>query len=549
MIAAQDDALRNAVAELIIIRASGHLFDAQRKFPQWELKNRSLKRLLEEGVGGVILVGGSTYELQQRTKMLRHWSAKQILLCADVEEGMGQRFEGGTWFVPPMALSQIHTKQSEKAIFFAEKYGMSIACQAKSCGLNWVLAPVCDINTNFSNPVINVRAWGENSLTVSELACAFQRGVASQKVLTCAKHFPGHGDTSIDSHLALPKLDHDLQRLETVEFIPFRDLIASGVDSVMTAHILLSQIDPNHPATLSFEVINGLLREKIGFEGLVVTDALVMEAICKRYGCGEAAVMAFRAGADLLMMPSSPDEAISAICQALVAGQIPMRRLEQSLCRRRKALLKVEVLQSEAMEPNDIPDDFKFESGEDVAFSKDLILHSIDINHKLVGEVERSGINLVRVDNIFSCRFLNINAPALNIPEEFGYRTVICHKQGITPWQKNPEEPFAIERFGQGSFFLQLFIRGNPFLGNRYQEEPWIAAIRQLQRLNRLAGIVVYGSPYLGNDIKNELNPAIPFAYSPGQIPEAQKYALSSLFQLKKLKLNSNPTEFSMFTD
>ena len=202
------DPLQRQVAELLVVRASGHLDDQQRRYPQWELSNSELERHLKAGVGGVILLGGSAVELQQRTRQLQNWSDQQLLFCADVEEGVGQRFDGASWLVPPLALGRLHPNDPDQAIALAERYGRCTADQARRCGLNWVLGPVCDVNNNPANPVINVRAWGEDPTTAGALAAAFQRGLRRGGVLGCAKHFPGHGDTASDSHLDLPVLPH-----------------------------------------------------------------------------------------------------------------------------------------------------------------------------------------------------------------------------------------------------------------------------------------------------------------------------------------------------
>ena len=178
------------------MRASGHLSDQQRRYPQWELPNSELQRLLRDGVGGVILLGGSAVELQQRTQQLQGWSQQQLLVCADVEEGVGQRFDGASWLVPPLALGRLHQRDPELALNLSKRYGLCAGAQARRCGLNWVLGPVCDVNNNAANPVINVRAWGEDPNTASSLAVAFQLGLKQAGVLGCAKHFPGHGDTS-----------------------------------------------------------------------------------------------------------------------------------------------------------------------------------------------------------------------------------------------------------------------------------------------------------------------------------------------------------------
>ncbi|MFZ9850355.1 MAG: glycoside hydrolase family 3 N-terminal domain-containing protein, partial [Vulcanococcus sp.] len=302
--------LRRQLASLVVVRCSGHAGDGQRRYPRWELPNPTLQRLLADGVGGVILLGGSAAELRLRTAQLRRWAGGPLLLCADVEEGVGQRFEGASWLVPPLALGRLHGRDAALAEALAERYGRCTGRQARLVGLNWVLGPVCDVNNNPANPVINVRAWGETPQAAGALAAAFVRGCQAEGVLACAKHFPGHGDTSSDSHLELPLLPHSRERLEAVELPPFRAAIGAGVASVMTAHLLLPALDPQRPATLSAAVLSQLLRRDLGFQGLVVTDALVMEAITAHHGAAEAAVLAFNAGADLILMPADADAAI-----------------------------------------------------------------------------------------------------------------------------------------------------------------------------------------------------------------------------------------------
>ena len=300
-------ALRRQLASLLVVRGSGHGRDSQRRYPRWELPNAELRRLLEQGVGGVILLGGSAEELRLRCEQLRRWAGQPLLLCADVEEGVGQRFEGASWLVPPLALGRLHGTEPGRAEQLAERYGRCTGRQARLLGLNWVLGPVCDVNNNPANPVINVRAWGDTVPAAAALAAAFVRGCQAEGVLACAKHFPGHGDTSTDSHLALPLIPHGRQRLEAVELPPFQAAIAAGVASVMTAHLQLPALDADYPATLSEPVLTGLLRRQLGFTGLVVTDALVMKAISAAYGPADAAELAFQAGADLILMPADAD--------------------------------------------------------------------------------------------------------------------------------------------------------------------------------------------------------------------------------------------------
>ena len=521
---------RRAVSQLLVVRASGHAGDHQRRYPRWELSNGELQRLLAKGIGGVILLGGTATELQQRCRTLRSWAGHDdLLLCADVEEGVGQRFEGATWLVPPMALGRLQSNDPEKAMVLAERYGRCTADQARRCGLNWVLAPVCDVNSNPANPVINVRAWGQIPEAAGALAEAFQRGLQAGGVLGCAKHFPGHGDTAQDSHLELPVLRHSRERLEQIELRPFRRLIAAGVDSVMTAHLVVPALDAERPATLSPRVLTDLLRNSFDFQGLIVTDALVMEAITGLVGPGEAAVQAFEAGADLILMPADADKAIDAVCAALDSGRIPSLRLEQSLQRRRDALRRCSGAQArnEAASPPDAG-----ETSDERQLALELVSATLERQGgTLIEPPAGGGVTLIRVDGVLACPFLRPDAPAIGWPTSCGFRPIICHDLGISPWHEPPQgdNPLDLDRLGDGPVLLQLFLRGNPFRAGRDRDEPWPAAIRQLLKLNRLVGMAVYGCPYRWESLRVLLPDTIPAAYSPGQMADAQQMLMGQL--------------------
>ena len=520
-------ALDRLAAELLVVRCSGHPADGQRRYPRWELDNGSLRRLLQRGVGGVILLGGSAAELRLRTRQLEAWAGAPLLLCADVEEGVGQRFEGASWLVPPLALARIHAADPALALDLARRYGACTGREARQLGLNWVLAPVCDVNNNPANPVINVRAWGEDPATAGALAAAFCRGAQAEGVLACAKHFPGHGDTASDSHLELPLLPHNRARLEAVELPPFRDAIAAEVAAVMTAHLLLPALDAEHPATLSRAVLTGLLRDELGFTGLIVTDALVMEAIAGRYGASEAAVLALEAGADLVLMPGDADGAIDAIVAAVHSGRLSLERLQASLERRRLALGRCPA----GADPSDPAPLGRLSNGPaaaDQALALDLVQRSLEQRGR--GPVrDGPGVNLIRLDNSLACPFLPAGAPALALPAAAGWRACLIDGQGPSPWSGDGEAPLALERLGEGPVLLQLFVRGNPFRGRADGPDPWPAVIRQLQAAGRLAGLAVYGSPYAWQALQPLLEPDLPAAWSPGQMALAQGEVLGRL--------------------
>jgi beta-glucosidase len=524
--------LRRRVAELLVVRSSGHLADDQRRWPRWELDNASLRRLLAEGVGGVILLGASAAELRLRTGQLQAWAGgRPLLLCADVEEGVGQRFEGASWLVPPLAVGRLHARDPRAAVEAAERYGRCTGREARAVGLNWVLGPVCDVNNNPANPVINVRAWGEDPATAGALAAAFCRGLQAEGVMGCAKHFPGHGDTAADSHLELPLLPHDRARLEAIELPPFRSAIEAGVAAVMTAHLLLPALDPDRPATLSPAVLTELLRGELGFGGLVVTDALVMEAITGRWGAGEAAVLALEAGADLVLMPADADQAIDAIVAAVEAGRLELERIEAARERRRRALAAVAPPETTSVEAPLGP-----LSGGPEPADRQLALQLVRTGLERRGgriAAATGGVNLIRVDTALVCPFLGATAPALTLPEAAGFRSCLLEGRSPSPWRAEEGEPTApldLERLGPGPVLLQLFVRGNPFRGSAGGgREPWAAAVAQLLAADRLAGLAVYGSPYLWEALRALLPPDLPAGWSPGQMPLAQAELLEAL--------------------
>lgn len=533
--------LQRLAAELLVVRASGHLADHQRRYPRWELPNAELQELLGLGVGGVILLGAGAAELALRCRQLRGWAGQPLLFCADVEEGVGQRFEGASWLVPPLGLGRLHGRDPELALDLAERYGRCTGRDAARAGLNWVLAPVCDVNNNPANPVINVRAWGEEAAVVAALTAAFCRGLQSVGVLGCAKHFPGHGDTSSDSHLELPVLPHSRERLEAIELPPFRAAIAAGVAAVMTAHLLLPALDPQRPATLSSAVLSQLLRRDLGFRGLVVTDALVMEAISRHHGAGEAAVLALEAGADLVLMPADAHQAIEAIVAALTSGRLPRQRLEESVERRRAALEQVRAGRGD---PGSGGDPLTA-AQPDRPLEQELVERTLEQRGgswarpatwpAATSEVSADpasvgpGLNLLRLDSALQAPFLPPTAPALTLPAAAGLRPCLLDDLHPSLWRPDPQAPLNLDLLGKGPVLLQLFVRGNPFRGSAGGDEPWPAAITQLLRSGRLAGLAIYGSPYLWEALQPLLPEPLPAAYSPGQMPRAQAWLLGRL--------------------
>lgn len=285
----------------------------------------------EEGVGGIVLFAKNVRDPQQvarLTRSLQELAARAggppLLIATDQEGGSVARLrEGATVFPSAMAFG---AARSEALV--AAAAGIT-ARELRAVGIHVNFAPVLDVNTNPRNPVIGCRSYGEDPELVARLGAAAIRAMQAAGVAATAKHFPGHGDTSQDSHLALPTVEHSRDRLEAVELLPFRAAIGVGVAAVMTAHVVLSSLDPVRPATLS-PAVHRLLREELGFSGVVVTDSLAMRAITDRVAPEEAAVLALQAGADLLLACGPHDvqcRILLALRHALRSGRLPVPRV------------------------------------------------------------------------------------------------------------------------------------------------------------------------------------------------------------------------------
>ncbi|HEU5173385.1 MAG TPA: glycoside hydrolase family 3 N-terminal domain-containing protein [Gemmatimonadaceae bacterium] len=299
----------------------------------------ALGEIRELGIGGVTMSLGSPIEVAAKINTMQRASHVPLIVSSDLEPGLG-RLEGGvfshyltiaggaTVFPQAMAIAATGREQD------AHDVGNTIAREARAVGIQINFAPTVDVNNNPSNPVINVRSFGEDPQRVAALASAFVRGSMEAGVVATAKHFPGHGDTDVDSHVGLPVVGSDRAQLDTVELVPFRAAIAAGAPMVMTAHLALPAVlDSATPATLAPTIMTNLLRDSLGFEGTTITDALTMEGVGKGYTQEESAVMAVKAGVDVLLMPRDARRAIDAVVAAVESGEIPAAAIERSVRR------------------------------------------------------------------------------------------------------------------------------------------------------------------------------------------------------------------------
>ena len=280
-------------------------------------------------VDGPFLLRSEPYEAAELLNRLQRDSKLPLLFAADFERGVSIRLMGSTIFPHAMAFGAVGSKDD------AEKFGRISAEEARAVGIHWNFFPDADVNSNPANPIINTRSFGEDPQQVGDLVTAYIKGAHQAGMLVTVKHFPGHGDTATDSHLGVASVSGDRARLDSVELPPFRQAIAAGVDSVMVAHVTVPSLDadPNHVATISPAIVTDLLEQELGFKGLVVTDALDMAGLTHLFASniGRAAVEAFKAGNDLLLIPADLPASYNAMVQAAKSGEISRARLDRSV--------------------------------------------------------------------------------------------------------------------------------------------------------------------------------------------------------------------------
>jgi beta-N-acetylhexosaminidase len=313
---------------------------------------RSLKHDIEDNkVGGIILFRGPVYESVILVNRMQQLARYPLLISADLEAGAGMRFDDTVNFPWNMAVAATGNPD------YARRQGEITAREARALGVHQIFAPVVDVNNNAANPVINVRSYGEDPADVARFAAAFTEGAQDAGAIATAKHFPGHGDTAVDSHRGLPEINVSRERLNNVEFVPFKASVNAGVGAVMVGHIALPQIDattvkplPENlkskpidtdqngeiidekaamPATMS-PVIGHILRNDLKFDGMIVTDALSMSGLTIYFTPEEAAVRALEAGADMLLKPANVDASFSGVLQAVKSGRLTEQRVEES---------------------------------------------------------------------------------------------------------------------------------------------------------------------------------------------------------------------------
>ncbi len=334
--------LEEKIAQMVFAVTAPNFLNQDHEYYQY------LRHLVQDlKIGGLHVWTSPTYDLAFMLNRFQSWAKVPLLITADLERGAGTAVQhetyqrpdartrmpayltgGGVLFPPLMALGATGSEELARAV------GAVTAREARAVGIHFIFSPVMDVNNNPDNPIINVRSFGEQVELVQKLGAAYIRGCQANHVLATAKHFPGHGDTRQDTHIELPLLDLDRERLERIELPPFAAAIAAGVKAIMSAHIALPALSGDStPATLSAAILTDLLRKKMAFQGLIVTDALIMGGITQKYSDRQAAAEAVKAGADILLYPASPEEAVAGVKEAVARGEISKQRIDDSVRR------------------------------------------------------------------------------------------------------------------------------------------------------------------------------------------------------------------------
>ncbi|MCQ6561968.1 beta-N-acetylhexosaminidase [Paenibacillus mendelii] len=330
----EDGLLRQALAKMSLDEKIGQLIIAGVEGTSANDKDKRM--IAEQHVGGIIFYKdnlASPKEVVKYVNKLKEWNgagAAPLLLSVDQEGGKVSRLPGLE------ALPSAAVIGAADELPFASAVGSLLARESEAMGINMDFAPVLDINSNPDNPVIGTRSYGSTADKVTTMGMAVMGAIRGEGVIPVVKHFPGHGDTSVDSHLELPVVHKDLEQLKAFEWLPFAEAIHQGTDAVMIAHILFPKLDDKYPASLSKAVITGQLRGTLGFEGVVMTDDMTMGAIAKNFGIGEAAVQTIKAGSDIVLVAheyGNVDKVIQALKKSVGKGELTEQRIDESVLR------------------------------------------------------------------------------------------------------------------------------------------------------------------------------------------------------------------------
>lgn len=325
--------------QLIISRLEGERL-SDPSYQNWAFE------LVQKGIGGFILFGGEKDEVRSFINKLQAASETLLFIASDVERGVGQQIEGCTNLPAQMAVAAAINKNKREHVALLTDTIKVISSEAIDIGINMPLIPVLDVNTNPDNPIICTRAFSDNPEEVAWFGKMYIKTLEESELLSCAKHFPGHGDTSIDSHISLPVISKSLKALRETDLFPFREAVKSGVSTIMVGHLSVPAVD-SLPATISKKMITGLLRKELGFQGLILTDALNMDAL---KNVKDVHSRCLNAGVDILLHPADADSVVAELKDAIKSGELSEERVNEAV--ERILTYKARIKEIQSSEPD-----------------------------------------------------------------------------------------------------------------------------------------------------------------------------------------------------
>ncbi|HEV2706915.1 MAG TPA: glycoside hydrolase family 3 N-terminal domain-containing protein [Pyrinomonadaceae bacterium] len=477
--------LRERAGQLIVAVTSGEYANAT-----GERLAEVRRQVSENGVGGLIVRGGSPTEVAALTNEMQRLAKVPLLFAADYERGLRMQMKAGTPFTNNMGVAAAGDPQA------AYRQGRITAEEARAIGINWLFSPVADINNNPDNPVISIRSFGEDPRRVSEFVVAYVRGVRAGGALSTLKHFPGHGDTAVDTHIGLAAIRADRARLDRLELVPFRAGIAHGADAVMTAHVAVPEATGEAlPASLSAKLTTELLRKELNFGGLIVTDSLSMGAITKGFPGAEGALRAIKAGADVALTPPDARAAIDALAGAVARGEITEARIDESV--RRVLRAKYRVGLSRQREVDTAAAKAHIERAESVREAHRVAEHSLTLLRNAGG--------LLPLERGRAASALFIVIAADEDPEEG--RTfvpeILKRVKGARLRRTEPRtsaqeyEAIVAEASQAELLVIAPFVKRAASKGTVALPEAQAAFVRRLIATGKPAAVIGFGSPYL----------------------------------------------------
>ena len=482
------------VAQLVMVPFYGDAPNPRsREWQQYEGLVRELR------VGGMIVLNrvregaverADPYQMAAFLNRMQRLARLPLIVAGDFERGASMRMTSTVPFPHAMAYAAAGDLEGVRRL------GLATAREARAMGVHWVFAPDADVNNNPDNPIINIRSFGEDPQQVARLVRAFIEGARSDpsnQVLVTVKHFPGHGDTATDSHIGLGVVEASRERLDQVELVPFRAAIEAGVDAIMTAHLAVPALEPERiPATVSRRIMTGLLREELGYQGILTTDAMDMQGLAQMFPPGEAAVRALEAGNDLLLIPQDPRAAVRGVLEALRIGRLSRERIDRSVMKILEAKIRLGLDQQREVAIERIPDAL-LDPG-DLESARAAARGAVTL-------VKNEGNRIPLKNPGKSCWFIlsgsRFSTQGLGLLEELRSRKI---RNATLLDPQLPESEFAAHANSAAAcetVVLAAYVTASAYRGNVELAGKYPAFVKMLLAGGRPVALIALGNPYL----------------------------------------------------